>query len=288
MTETILVTGSTGQLGRLVIEDLIDRGIEPSSIAGLARNPEDAADLADRGVEIRQGDYDEPDTLARAFADADRLLLISSSEVGQRVEQHGNVIEAAEAADVDLFAYTSALRADRSALPIAEEHVETEAMLEASDLDYVLLRNGWYLENYTGEIDEALETGEVVGAAGDGRISAAPREDYAAAAATVLAEDGHAGEVYELGGDEAFTLSELAREISRQSGTEVEYRDLDEEAYGQVLKDDGMPDPVAEMLATTDREIANGELYTDSGDLSSLIGRPTKTLAEAVEAELSS
>lgn len=286
MDDTILVTGATGNLGALVIQNLLERGVDPAGVVGLARDPEDAATLAEAGVEIRAGDYEAPDSLDAALQDIDRVLLVSSSEVGQRVEQHGNVIDAAEAAGVDQFVYTSALRADTSTLPIATEHVETESLLAASDLSYTLLRNGWYLENYTGEIDQIIEEGAVVGAAGEGRISAAARQDYAEAAATVLLEDSHGGEIYELGGDSTFTLAELAEEISAQSGHPVEYRDLPEDEYATYLAESGMPEPVADMFAATDREISNGELYTESDDLQQLIGRPTTTLASAVTTAL--
>ncbi len=196
---TVVVTGATGHLGRLAVESLLDRGVAPEQIVATGRNVEKLADLAARGVVVRRADFDDPSTLAAAFAGADKVLLVSGSEVGKRVQQHTNAIDAAKAAGVALIAYTSIPYADRSSLLLAEEHAATERVLAASGVPHVLLRNSWYLENYTAQLPTYLEHG-VAGAAGSGRVSAAARRDFAEAAATVLIEDGHAGAVYELGG----------------------------------------------------------------------------------------
>ena len=284
----LLVTGSTGHLGRLVIEDLLERGVPAGDIVAAARSPEKADDLAAHGVDVRKADYDQPDTLESAFDGVDRLLLISSSEVGQRVEQHRNVIEAAAQEGVGHFAYTSMVRADTSPMKLAQEHKVTEQLIRESGLPFTLLRNGWYIENYTEQLDQVLDRGALIGSANDGRVSAATRADYAAAAATVLAEGNHDGAVYELGGDEAFTMDELAEEITRQSGTEVVYRDLPPKDYTEALVDAGVPEPFAAVLADSDQGIAEGHLYVESDDLRRLIGRPTTPLAEAIAAALPS
>lgn len=276
------ITGATGHLGRLVVKDILGRGIAPDRIAALARSPEKGEDFADAGVEVRRADYTEPETLRAALEGVDQLLLISSSAVGQRVEHHRNVVDAAVEADVGLLAYTSILKADTSEMQLATEHRATEEMIRESGIPFVFLRNGWYLENYTENLAPVLEHGALLGSADGGRVSAAARADFAEAAAEVLTGTGHAGRVYELGGDEAFTLPELADEISRQSGTEVVYRDLPEDRYAEALIDGGVPEPFARVLADSDRGIARGELYTDSDDLHRLIGRPTTPLAEAV------
>ena len=280
------VTGATGHLGRLVVEELLERGVAPGRIAALVRSPEKAEDLAGRGVQVRRADYAQPETLAAALEGVDRLLLVSSSEVGQRAAQHRNVVEAAREAGVELLAYTSILKADTSRMQLAEEHRATEETIRASGIPFVFLRNGWYLENYTENLAPALEHGTLLGSAESGRVSAATRADFAAAAAAVLSGEGHENRVYELGGDPAFTLSELAEEISRQSGRTVEYRDLPEEAYARVLIDAGLPEPFARVLADSDRGIARGELFTDRDDLRRLLGRPTTPPAEAVAAAL--
>lgn len=282
----IAVTGATGHLGSLVINDLLDRGVPPSEIVAAARNPEKAADLAARGVEVREADYTKPDTLEAAFEGVDRLLFISNSDLGQRVEQHRNVVEAAKKAGVGLIAYTSIVRADTSPLLLAEGHRTTEAMIRESGIPFVFLRNGWYTENYTGNLAQTLEHGVILGSADGGRVSAATRADYAAAAASVLTSEGHEGIAYELGGDEAFTMDELAAEITRQSGTEVVYRDLPEEEYTRALVGFGLPEPAAAIYADGDARLAEGHLYVDSGDLRRLIGRPTTPLADAVAAAL--
>lgn len=278
----IAVTGATGHLGRLVIDHLLRRGAEPSEVVAAVRSPAKAADLAERGVVVREADYTKPDTLGPAFDGVDRLLLISASDVGRRAAQHRNVIEAAQGAGVGLLAYTSVAHADASPLMLAAEHRETEAAIRASGLPFVLLRNGWYTENYTGTLAQTLQQGAILGSAGDGRVSAAPRNDYAEAAAAVLTTDGHEGAVYELGGDDAFSMAELAEEITRQSGTDVVYRDLPPEEYERALVGFGLPDDAAALLRDFDEAIAEGALLVESGDLRRLIGRPTTPLADAV------
>lgn len=283
---TILVTGATGQLGRLAIDALLRRGVPASDLAVLVRDPEKAADLAALGVDVRVGSYDDAASLDAAFAGVDRLLFVSGSEVGARVPQHQNVIDAAARAGVGLVAYTSITRADTSPLALAAEHRATEEALAASGLPHVLLRNAWYLENYTGQIPVALEHGAVLGAAGDGRVSAAARADYAEAAAAVVAGDGHAGRVYELGGDAAFTLSEYAAELASQAAAPVAYRDLSVAEYQAALVAAGLPDGYAGALADSDDGIKHGALLVESGDLSRLIGRPTTPLSDAVKQAL--
>jgi len=279
------VTGASGQLGRLVIESLLTR--HPADhIVAVVRDAAKVADLQARGVQVRLADYNHADALVAALQGVDKLLLISSSEVGQRVPQHRNVITAAQRAGVGLVAYTSILHADRSPMGLATEHRETEALLRASGLPHVLLRNGWYTENYTAGVPAALQYGAVLGSAGDGKISSAARADYAVAAAAVLSLDDQAGRVYELAGDEAYTLSELAAEIARQAGQPVVYRDLPEAAYEAALLQAGLPGFLAAMLAESDVGAAKGGLFDDGRELSRLIGRPTTPLAEVVRAAL--
>lgn len=280
----IAVTGATGHLGRLVIAELLGRDIAADRIVALARSPERAADLAGRGVEVRRADYTEPESLSAALVGVKKLMFISASEVGQRTAQHRNVLDAAQAADLEMLAYTSLLKADTSGLMLAEEHRATEEMIAETGIPAVVLRNGWYLENYTEHLAPTLEHGVLLGSADGGRVSAAPRADYAAAAAVVLTTGGHEGKIYELGGDEAFTLAELAAEISRHSERPVEYRDLPEEAFVEALVGAGVPEGFARFLADSDRGIARGDLYTDSDDLRRLIGRPTTPWREVVAA----
>jgi NAD(P)H dehydrogenase (quinone) len=282
----IAVTAATGQLGQHVIQSLLDRSVTAADIIAVVRNVEKAAPLAQRGIDIRQADYNDPDALAIAFAGVDKVLLISGSEVGQRREQHRNVIEATRAAGVRLIAYTSILKADTTNLKLAAEHKATEEIIRTSGIPFVLLRNSWYIENYTGTLGQTLEHGVILGSAGEGRISAATRADYAEAAAAVLTGQGHENKVYELGGDESFTLAELAAEISRQSGTEVVYRDLPVEEYTKALVGVGLPEGYAAVLADGDRGISQGELFTGSGDLGRLIDRPTTRLADAITTAL--
>lgn len=278
---TVAITGATGQLGRLTIAKL--KTLLPAGqIVALARSPE----KADLGVETRAFDYDRPETLAPALAGVERLLLISSSEVGKRAPQHRAVIEAAKAAGVGEIVYTSLLHADRSPLSLAAEHVETEAALAESGIPHTILRNGWYAENYTGSIPTALQHGALIGAAGAGRVSGAARADYAEAAARVLAEGGHAGQTYELAADDAWTLADLAAEISRQSGHDIPYVDLPEAEYAAALVKAGLPEGLAAAVAGWDAGAAQGALFDDGRVLSGLIGRPTTPLADVVRAAL--
>jgi len=281
----IVITGASGQLGRLVIEALLQT-VPAGEIVAAVRNREKIADLAARGVQVRVADYDQPASLAAAFAGADKLLLISANEVGRRVPQHRAVIDAAKAAGVGLLAYTSLLHADSSPLPLAAEHLETEALIRASGLPAVILRNGWYTENYLAGIPTALQYGVVLGSAGAGRIASAARADYAAAAAAVLTREDQAGRIYELAGDASYTLAELAAEIAKQSGQAVNYQNLPESEFKAALLGAGLPDFLVTLLAESDVGASKGGLFDDSRQLSQLIGRPTTSLPNMVAAQL--
>ena len=282
----IVVTGASGQLGRLVIDSLLKR-VPASQIVAAVRNPASVADLAQLGVQVRQADYTQPASLITAFAGAQKLLLISSSEVGQRVAQHAAVITAAKQAGVELLAYTSILHADRSPLALAAEHQQTEQLIRDSGLTHVLLRNGWYTENYLASLPAALAHGVLLGSAGEGRIASAARADYAEAAAVVLTTPQTSGAIYELAGDEAYTLSQLAAEVTKLSGKEVVYQDLPEAEYGAALQSVGLPEGLASLLADSDRGASQGGLFDDSHQLSTLIARPTtawrRLVAEALK-----
>lgn len=281
----IAITGATGQLGRLVIDSLL-KIVAPAELIALVRDPAKADDLRAKGVKVRVADYSKPETLTSALAGVDRLLLISSSEVGQRSAQHGAVIEAAKLAGVQLLAYTSLLHADTSTLGLAAEHRDTEKALVDSGLSYVILRNGWYSENYTASVAPALQHGVILGSAKDGRISSAARADYADAAAVVLTSENQAGKVYELAGNESYTLAELATEVAKQSGKDVVYNDLPEDQYKDALVGLGLPDVFAALLADSDAAAAKGDLYDQSNELGKLLGRPTTTIAQSVSAAL--
>ncbi|OOW00395.1 SDR family oxidoreductase [Pseudomonas sp. MF4836] len=281
----IAITGATGQLGRLVIDALLQR-VPASEVLALVRDPLKARDLTALGVTVRQADYSQPQTLATALAGVERLLLISSNEIGQRTAQHLAVIDAAKAAGVKLLAYTSVLRADTSALGLAAEHLATEQALSASGLDHVLLRNGWYSENYSAGLPTALEHGVLLGAAGQGRIASAARADYAEAAAVVLTSEGQAGRVYELAGDSAYTLEQLAAQTARQSGKPLVYQNLSQEEYQAALLGIGLPEGFAVLLADSDAAAAKGALFDDGQQLSRLIGRGTTPIADSVAAAL--
>ncbi|HEE0141046.1 TPA: SDR family oxidoreductase [Citrobacter youngae] len=278
----IAITGATGQLGQHVIETLL-KTVPASQIVAIVRNPAKATALSQQGITVRQADYSDETAFTAALQGIDKLLLISSSEVGQRAPQHRNVINAAKAARVKFIAYTSLLHADTSPLGLADEHVATEKMLAESGIAYALLRNGWYTENYLASAPAALEHGVFIGAAGEGKIASATRADYAAAAARVISEDGHAGKTYELAGDAGWTLSQLAAELAKQSGKKVVYQNLSETDFAAALKGFGLPAGLADMLADSDTGASKGGLFDDSHTLSILIGRPTTSLADSVK-----
>ncbi len=282
----IAVTGATGQLGQLVIKHLLIK-TNASQIVAIVRNIDKAQALADLGVEVRQGDYSKPETLINSLNGVSKLLLISSSEVGQRATQHRNVIDAAKEAGVSLIAYTSILKADTSPLGLKDEHIETEQYLKKANIPHVLLRNGWYTENYLMSIAPSLANGGYIGSAKDGRISSAAREDYAEAAAVVLTtREPQEGKVYELAGDESYSLAELANIISEESGQNIPYLDMEEAEFVAALEGAGLPTQIAEMLANSDKGASKDGLFDDSHTLSQLIGHPTRPLRDMVKSFL--
>ena len=276
----IVVTGATGQLGMLVVEGLLEK-VAAEEIVAAVRSPAKVRALAGRGVRVREADYSRPETLTAAFAGATKILLISGNELGQRGPQHRAVIEAAKTASVALLAYTSILHADTSTLALTAEHRTTEERLRGSGVPFVMLRNGWYAENLTAGIGPALEQGAFIGASKAGRLAAATRAEYAAAAVAVLTTGGHENKTYELAADVPFTRQELAAEVSRQSGKTVGYHDLPEAEYERVLGS-FLPPELARVIADSEAKAASGELDDESHTLSGLLGRKTAALAEVV------
>jgi NAD(P)H dehydrogenase (quinone) len=276
------VTGATGQLGTLVINELKKR-IPNDEIVALVRSPEKATKL---GVEIRKFDYSNRDGLTDSLKGIDRLLLISSNEIGQRAKQHLNVIESAWKNGVKWIVYTSLLRADKSSLSLAPEHHTTEQAIIDSGIDYTILRNGWYTENYANTIKGAVDGGAYIGSASNGRISSASRADYAEAAAVVVTDESHKGKIYELAGDDSYTLHDLAAEVSKQTGKKIPYKNMTEGEYIEALKSFNVPGPLAEAIAGWDISASKDDLYDDSNQLSQLIGRPTTPLSKSVREAL--
>ncbi|MFF0423138.1 SDR family oxidoreductase [Streptomyces sp. NPDC004520] len=284
---SIVVTGATGQLGRLVVDALLDT-VPAESVVAVVRDKAKAADLAERGVELRIADYSRPETLAEAFEAGDRVLLISGSEVGQRVPQHRTVIDAAKAAGVAQLAYTGVLGGPEADFTLADEHKATEELILASGLPYTFLRNGWYSENYTANLAPVLAHGAVVASAGEGRVASAARADYAAAAAAVLTgpAEEHLNKTYELSGDTAWSFAEYAAEVGAQTGREIAYNAVPGAVHLEILTGAGIPAPFAEILVDVDRAVALGALALRTGDLARLIGRPTTPVAESIKEAL--
>lgn len=278
---TYAVTGATGKLGRLVLEEMLER-VDASTVVALARDPSMLADYAAKGVQVRQADYDEPASLDKAFEGVDRVLLISGNAVGERERQHGNLIDAAKKAGVDYIAYTSILNAQESKLAMAPEHKATEDLLEKSEVCHDILRCPWYTENYTGGLDPQVEAGVIYGASGEGKFSTATRTDIAAGLAAALVTS-KGGETYELAGDESWTMDEFAAAVSEAAGKPVRYENQSEADYAKTLEGAGLPPPVAAMLAQTSALAGEGALQDDDGDLSTLSGKPTTPMAQAVK-----
>lgn len=279
----IAITGASGQLGRLVIKHLIAQQVPAQEIIAVVRDPQKVDDLKKLGIQIKQGDYNKPETLKTALAGANRILLISSNEIGKRLEQHQAVVDAAKILKPELIAYTSILKADTSTLSLAQEHLATENYIAQSGLNYSFLRNGWYIENYTMSLPSILEHQTVFGAAEDGKIAAATRNDFALAAAKILTSS-NPKKIYELAGDQAFTLSDFAKAVSEVYNKDVKYQNLPEEDFKKLLIQVGLPEAFASMLAETESKIPSGQLYSESKDLHQLIGRDTENLFNVLKA----
>ncbi|AWS40238.1 SDR family oxidoreductase [Streptosporangium sp. 'caverna'] len=282
---SIIITGATGQLGRMIIADLLAAGVPADEITAVARSEEKAADLVARGVRLHVADYDRPETFAGAFRPEDRVLLISGTDVGRRTAQHGAVIDAAKAAGVAQLAYLSVFGGPKADFLLAGDHRETERMILDSGLPYTFLRNNWYSEMYVGDLPGTVERGAIVTNAPAGsRIATAPRTDYAAAAAVVMNDDGHLNKAYELGGDTAWSFEEFAEEVSRQTGTKVVHTSVTAAERQAILTGAGVPAAFAEILVDVDNAIGRGALASTPGDLSRLIGRPTTPIADSIAA----
>lgn len=279
----IAITGASGKLGELILEELLNENIAANKIVAIARSPQKLDNFKKKGITVRYGNYDEPESLDLALKGVSKLLLISSSEIGKRIPQHKVVIDSAKKNNIELIAYTSILKADKSPLFLAQEHLETENMIKESGLPYVFLRNGWYTENYTDNVSAALEMGTLFGCAKDGRFSTAPRKDYASAAAKIISGSSHEGKVYELAGDESFTLSEFALILSKFFNKSIDFKNLDEKSYAQALVEAGLPQEFAKVLANSEAKAADGWLFDEGKKLSTLLGRQTTSIQEMLD-----
>lgn len=277
-----VITGASGHLGRLVVDQLLTAGTPPAQLVATGRNTDNLTGLAQHGVQVRRADFADPSTLDDAFAGADTMLLVSTTTIGERFGSARNAIDAAIRAGVSRIVYTSLVNASTAQTTLADEHRRTEDYLRASGAAFVILRNGWYLENYTDQLPMIAQYRALLGSAQDGRVSAAARADYAAAAAAVLTDDGHLGATYELGGT-PFTLTELAATISDVLGTHITYQDMPVADYTSTLTAAGLPAEMAAAVADADAGLARGELFTASDDLVKLIGRPATTAYEAFQ-----
>lgn len=279
----LLITGATGQFGSIVVETLLQT-VPVENLAVSVRNPEKAAHLKEKGIDVRHGDFDQPETLAEAFADIDRLLLVSTDGDNEtRIRQHQAAVEAAKQAGVSFIAYTSVAKADESTLPLAKVHRETEKAIKESGIAYALLRNNWYVENEAGTVQGVLHGAPWLNPTGDAKISWALRSDYAQAAAVVLAGKGHENTVYELAGTPR-TQNELAAIASNVLKKDVEVVNVDDTGFKEALSGAGLPGFVVEMLVEMQEPIRQGSLNVESTDLEKLLGRKIQPLDVFVQA----
>jgi NAD(P)H dehydrogenase (quinone) len=283
---TTVVTGATGHLGRLAIESLLAKGVDPSEIVAGGRHLDKLADFAALGVSVVPLDYTKPETMDAAFAGAEQVLMISASEPGQRFAQHTAVVDAAKKAGITHLVYTSILHADTTEHVLAPDHKATEEVIAESGIPATILRNGWYTENYTTSAGQAAQTGEIVGSVGNGRIASANRRDYAEAAAVVLTDPSTRGKVYELSGDVAWTHDDLAAAVSEITGSPVTYRDVTPEEHGEILSGFGLEPGTVAFIVALDQNVKAGLLDSTTGELAALIGHPTTPLAEGLREDL--
>ena len=239
---SIVITGASGQLGRLTAELVLAR-VPASEVTLTTRRPEALSDFVGRGARVRQADFDRPETLAEAFAGGERLLLISADVVGRRVAQHRAAIEAAREVGVRHVAYTSYLNpvAENPAV-ITPDHRDTEEALRESGLAWTALRNAFYAEYQVPAGAQAIATGQLIHNNGEGRIAYVSREDCAAAAAAVLTTEGHEGKAYDITGPESLSFAEAAERISAATGREIRHVDVPPEAARQGMLSSGMPE----------------------------------------------
>lgn len=277
---TIAITGATGALGQLALIALKARAPQADVVA-LVRDPAKIT-----GTPARVFDYTKAETLAPALKGIDTLVLISSNDFNDRAGQHRAVITAAKTAGVKRIIYTSILKGDASPMILAQDHIATEAALKASGIPAIILRNGWYTENYTGSLKASVEHGALIGSSAEGRIASAARADYAEAIAVTAVDNSHASKTYELAGDIPHTMAEFAAEVSNQVGKAIPFNNLPKDTYAGILQSFGLPEAFASILADSDDTAARGSLLDESHTLSKLIGRPTTPIATTIKAAL--
>ncbi len=277
-----LITGATGKLGSKIVNVLLE-SVPASEVAVSVRNPEKASVLKEKGVDVRHGDFDDPETLDAAFRDVERLLIISADgDNDTRIRQHANAVEAAERAGVTFIAYTSLADAQQSQNLMAPPHVETEGAIERTGIPHAFLRNNWYLENELGSIQGVLAGAPWVTAARDGKVGWALQHDYAEAAANVLMADDFEQDVFELSGP-LHTQAELVEALGEVLGREVELQEVSADAYANVMRGAGVPEEVIPLVVGIQESIRNGSLEVESNDFELLLGRPVTPLKEALK-----
>ncbi|PLS17452.1 NAD(P)-dependent oxidoreductase [Bacillus sp. M6-12] len=277
----MLVTGATGKLGTKVVETLL-KTVPADQLAVSVRNPEKAEALRTRGIEVRQGDFDRPQTLDSAFAGIDRLLIISADGDNEtRIRQHTNAVAAAERAGVKFIAYTSIANAKESKNFLAPTHRATEEAILETGIPYSFLRNNWYLENESSGIQGVLAGAPWVTSAGNGKVGWALQQDYAEAAAAVLSGNGHEKTIYELSG-KLLTQEEFASALGTVLGKHVPVQQVDDATYGDIMKAAGVPDFLIPMVVDIQKDIREGTLEIESNDFEKLLGRPATPISEGL------
>ena len=283
--EKIVVTGASGKLGKLVLKELLAAGA--ADILATTRTPENLAEFASQGVDVRQADFKNPASLEDAFKGGTRLLLISTTDVGSRVPQHGAAIDAAKAAGVEHVIYTSWPDPQHSVAAVSPDHAATEDLVLKSGLKFTFLGNYLYSETLMFGLPKALETGKLFGAAGDGRAAYVTRQDCAYAAAGVL-NNAVRYENKRLGisGPVAYTRSEIAQLASGITGKPLVYVDLPAEDFGKALVGAGMPEGFAKLFVSFELAIKAGELEAVTQDVSEVSGHTPASLSDFLKSAL--
>ncbi|SEL54476.1 NAD(P)H dehydrogenase (quinone) [Blastococcus sp. DSM 46786] len=278
----IVVTATSGHLGHLVVQDLLDRGVPASDVVAGARKPDAVADLAASGVRTTRIDYDDPATVEAAVGAGDTFVLVSGNDLVNRDRQHADAIASAARAGAHHLVYTSGLRAAESPSPIAARHAPTEEAVRGSGVPFTILRNGWYTENYGRDLHGVRQSGVLLASVGEGRVASASRRDFAQAVGAVVTSGGHLGRTYELSGDVAWTYDDLAAALSEVLGRDVIYRSVTPDEHLEMLTGAGIPEQFARMGVAVDGGIRDGAFAYRNGDLARLIGRPTTPLVDGL------
>lgn len=287
MTDTLLVTGASGQLGRLVLDSLLASGKSPASIIATTRDTAKLADYAAKGVIVRLADFDDAASLDAAFAGADKVLIISTDALdqpGKRLAQHKAAVAAAKEAGAKHILYTSMPQPDDSLVTFAPDHLGTEEAIKATGIPYTILRDGWYAENLFMSLPHALETGSWYTSTGEGRIAHITRADTAAAIAGAVLKAGNESKTYTLTGTKSRTAEEIAAIVSAATGKPLKVVHVTDAQLAEGLKAAGLPEGFIPTIVSFDANTREGKIASVTSDAETLSGRKPTSFEDFVAA----